>query len=381
MVVVLSRGTGAPLGLGEEDFVTSVSLIVPFYGPTTTNAIGIIIRPIRSKRPSSVLLSTSLPRSILGSSKVHSTSSASNTQPGISQRALEKPNNGGTGGGGRDGSVAANGENRGCLSWGGRGWGAYLGLAYGAGANETSTTAVTNTNTNTNPNTSTPPGQLQDQDDDANSAIGLSLSSTSLGSEDAIHPEPALPIALPMEVTPPALLEPEIALYPLPLPSPPALPAAFTSMTPGSTVGVALHFSFAFAFELSSTPTPLRKRVSIAWEKGYNGGERPGVGWGGGKGWERAGVGGIWGCRVGEGYWKIGGQDDLGREASREDVIHGGEVREERRNGETGVAEPAMRALLGLWCIGALVLAKYPTEHRDIAGPFSREARLLFCVL
>ncbi|KAF6742529.1 hypothetical protein DFP72DRAFT_1179175 [Ephemerocybe angulata] len=44
---------------------------------------------------------------------------------------------------------------------------------------------------------------------------------------NAIHPEPTLPIAIPMADTPPAPLEPEIALYPLPLPSPPALPAAY----------------------------------------------------------------------------------------------------------------------------------------------------------
>ncbi|KAF6741703.1 hypothetical protein DFP72DRAFT_941878, partial [Ephemerocybe angulata] len=107
--------SGAPLGVSKEDFVPSVSLIVPFYGPTTTNTFGrVIIRLVR----------------VLSPSKVHSTSSVTNTRPWISHRALVKPNNGGIGGGGWVGSVAANVENRGCLSWGGRGWGAYLGLAY-----------------------------------------------------------------------------------------------------------------------------------------------------------------------------------------------------------------------------------------------------------
>ncbi|KAF5340003.1 hypothetical protein D9611_012356 [Ephemerocybe angulata] len=222
--------------------VTSVSLIVPFYGPTTTNTFGrVIIRPIRSKRPPSVLLSTSLPTSILGSSKVHSTSSASNTQPGISQRALEKPNNGGTGGGSRDGSVAANVENRGCLSWGGRGWGAYSGSPMvQARTKHQRLRSPTPTRTRIRrhrlhypPNVktwTTTPTLLS-----ASPYRQPSLPHTSLGSEDAIHPEPALPIAIPMSVTPPAPLEPKSALSPPPLQTPPELLAAFTSMTPGST--------------------------------------------------------------------------------------------------------------------------------------------------
>ncbi|KAF6756101.1 hypothetical protein DFP72DRAFT_894619 [Ephemerocybe angulata] len=113
--------SGAPLGLSQEESVGMLSGLPASSppsrpsGPTTARNFGIIIsRLVR----------------VLGRSKVHSTSSVTNTgPPGISHRALEKQNK--TGGGGRDGSVAANVENRGCLSWGGRSGGFYLWLANG----------------------------------------------------------------------------------------------------------------------------------------------------------------------------------------------------------------------------------------------------------
>ncbi|KAF6742542.1 hypothetical protein DFP72DRAFT_860394 [Ephemerocybe angulata] len=85
--------------------------------------------------------------------------------------------------------------------------------------------------------------QVQEQDDDADSAIGLSESPTftasplplPLSPAEDVQPEPTPSIPIPITVTPPAPLEPEIALSPPPLPSPPILPAAYTSSTPGST--------------------------------------------------------------------------------------------------------------------------------------------------
>ncbi|KAF5340064.1 hypothetical protein D9611_012364 [Ephemerocybe angulata] len=90
-------------------------------------------------------------------------------------------------------------------------------VGLGAGAYETSTTVDTNTDTNANPTTApTLPDQLQDRDDYADSAIGRSDSLTinsshPPGSEGATHPDPTLPIATPMTVTPPATLETQIA--------------------------------------------------------------------------------------------------------------------------------------------------------------------------
>lgn len=111
----------------------------------------------------------------------------------------------------------------------------------GAGANETSMTTDIYTI-----------GNVQDRDDDADPPIGLSESPAFTSSplplppsqshflpvpesECELYPEPTPSILITITVTPHTPLEPKITLYPPPLPTPPALPAAYTSSTPGST--------------------------------------------------------------------------------------------------------------------------------------------------
>ncbi|KAF6756140.1 hypothetical protein DFP72DRAFT_1169125 [Ephemerocybe angulata] len=192
----------------SSSFVPSVSLIVPFYGPTITDAFGIIIRYTHQVQAPPIRVTFDLPANdhrlvrVLGPSKVHSTSSVTNTRPGISHRAPVKPNNGATGGGGRVGWVGVRVEDHGSLPGEGVAGASISSSPTGeiaAGADETSTTmdTDTNTNTNTNANTSTPPGQLQDRDDDIDSTSASpyhqpSLPHTSI--PDAIHPEQHCPL-------------------------------------------------------------------------------------------------------------------------------------------------------------------------------------------
>ncbi|KAF6756141.1 hypothetical protein DFP72DRAFT_1169126 [Ephemerocybe angulata] len=266
VTVVFAEGTGAPPSLSAEESVgmlagltaspsssssasthTSSPVSVP---PTNSGPSGPQPRP---QGPSAPSPSTSPSKTSgwfasLGRSKTRSASSASNTnRPGISQRALDKrpatreeedglppimritdlfPGEGLPGG-------SATGSTPGQMGV----------TTSGTPPSEASTSTGTDVNAN-----AIPAAQVQEQDDDADSAIGLSESPTfttsplpfPLSPAEDVQPEPTPSIPIPITVTPPAPLDPSLALSPPPLPSPPILPSAYTSntstgSTPGST--------------------------------------------------------------------------------------------------------------------------------------------------
>ncbi|KAF5340066.1 hypothetical protein D9611_012366 [Ephemerocybe angulata] len=288
VTVVFAEGTGAPPGLSAEESVGMLAGLTASPSsssvPSTNSVSSTDPQPSASgpSAPRSTSLSTSPSKpaswfASLGRSKTRSASSASNTnRPGMSQRALDKrpatpgeegetdglppmmritdlfPGEGLSGGSatvstaGQMGVTTSGTPPSGTSTSTGRSaTGSTAGqmgvTTSGTPPSATPTSTGTDVNPNMNPN-AIPPVQ-QEQEDDADSAIGLSESPTfttsplplPLSPAEDVQPEPTPSIPIPITVTPPAPLEPEIALSPPPLPSPPILPAAYTSSTPGST--------------------------------------------------------------------------------------------------------------------------------------------------